>query len=447
MSPIIFNMIMNRLMRKIPPEIGTNIESIQYNIMAFADDLFASTSTGLQRAINITSDYLRDCGLQINATKSFTISVRNIPHIKKSIIDRNIKFKCGSRILPTLQREDQWSYLGVPFSPTGRSKTLELQKLRKKLDSLTSALLKPQQRLFGLRSIVLPSVYHRLTLGDTILGSLKKFDNLIRRTVRKWLDLPHDVCNAYIHAHSKDGGLSIPSMRWLMPLLRRNCLSAMLIPNEGTQSFLRNELEKSVKRLRIGSMDIDRLAKLNKKWSDNLHTSVDGKGLEDSRKVPQQNSWVNDGTRFLSGRDYINSIKQRINALPSRSRTGRGRRTNRYCRAGCHEVETNGHILQRCHRTHDNRIRRHNGLVAHIKRNLVNQGYTVEAEPHFRMPDGLRKPDLVAIKEQKALILDVQVVMNTRILTRHTIEKSHIITTYSRLPKKDTGYEAWNSRA
>ena len=49
LSPIIFNMVMNGLLRLLPPEVGVDIEGERYSALAFADDLMfvASTPQGL----------------------------------------------------------------------------------------------------------------------------------------------------------------------------------------------------------------------------------------------------------------------------------------------------------------------------------------------------------------------------------------------------------------
>lgn len=73
-------------------------------------------------------------------------------------------------------------------------------------DKLTKARLKPQQRLFALRAMVLPGLFYLLTLDNTTPNRLGKMDAQSRAAVRKWLCLPHDV-NGYIYANAKDDGL------------------------------------------------------------------------------------------------------------------------------------------------------------------------------------------------------------------------------------------------
>ncbi|CAL7932961.1 unnamed protein product [Xylocopa violacea] len=181
LSPIIFNMIMNRLLKRLPPEVGVDIGNVRFNALMFADDIIflATTPNGLQLTVDIASEFLAQCGLFINASKSFTVALRNVPHVKKSVVDGKTQFKCRGHKLPSLRREDEWKYLGVPFTPEGRSMTQPEVKLKEAIDKLTRAPLKPQQRLFALRIIVLPGLYHLLTLDvEKLSGSPLEGRNL-----------------------------------------------------------------------------------------------------------------------------------------------------------------------------------------------------------------------------------------------------------------------------
>lgn len=68
-----------------------------------------------------------------------------------------------------------------------------------------------------------------MVLGRVNISQLNAFDILIRTTVRKWFDLPEDTPNAYFHADFKDVGLSIPSMRWVIPLQRLHRLKKLTV--------------------------------------------------------------------------------------------------------------------------------------------------------------------------------------------------------------------------
>ena len=109
LSPVIFNMVIDRLLKILPPEIGVRIGEERFSAFAFANDLIfvASTASGLQQMITTAADFLAQYGLVINATKSFTVAIRNVPHLKKSIVDNKAIFTCLGQALPAISRESQ----------------------------------------------------------------------------------------------------------------------------------------------------------------------------------------------------------------------------------------------------------------------------------------------------------------------------------------------------
>ena len=157
---------------------------------------------------------------------------------------------------------------------------------------------------------------------------------------------------------------------------------------------------------------------MNKRWATKLYEAVDGGGLKESGKTPHQHQWIADGTALLSGKDYLNCARLRIGALPTKSRSSRGRIQDRRCRAGCLAQETLNHVLQQCHRTHASRIRRHDAVLSYMERRIRGCGYEIHREPHYRTEVGLRKPDMTAILGQTALVIDAQVVSEQTDLNR-----------------------------
>ncbi|GBN58378.1 Retrovirus-related Pol polyprotein from type-2 retrotransposable element R2DM [Araneus ventricosus] len=142
-------------------------------------------------------------------------------------------------------------------------------------------------------------------------------------------------------------------------------------------------------------------------FSEKLYQSVDGRALSECAKTKNQNDWVKSRNRFLSGKDFINLIKTRINCLPTASRCARDRPAkDKYCRAGCPRKETLNHISQACPRTHGKRIDRHNAVANYIKRALENRGYEVYSEPCYPTSMGKRTSDLIAKKESRILVID-----------------------------------------
>ena len=84
-----------------------------------------------------------------------------------------------------------------------------------------------------------------------------------------------------------------------------------------------------------------------------LHTSVDGRGLGDSRSVGFVNRWMVNGTALMSGRSFINCVRMKSNLVHTALRASRGRPDASTRCDVCTATESLGHILQVCLRTHD----------------------------------------------------------------------------------------------
>lgn len=152
-----------------------------------------------------------------------------------------------------------------------------------------------------------------------------------------------------------------------------------------------------------------------------LYVANDGKDLILAATVPTQNQWLSYTNQFISGRDYINYVKFRINALPSRVRVSRGSSLNKLCSACNTKTETTYHVIQGCSRTHGMRIKRHDTLVKFIANINTSGGKRVIVEPHIKTDSGLRKPYIIIIDGAQATVVDVQIVSydNNRLNTFH----------------------------
>lgn len=416
LSPIMFNFVMDGMLKNLKSGIGVNVDGAHLNVLAFADDivLLASTKEGLQSLIDRVVDFLGDCGLDANAGKCVTLAVKTIPKQKKTVIDSSCKFKINNIQIPTLTATSEWTYLGVTFGADGVRCHDVMNSLEQKLARLTKAPLKPQQRLWAIRSVLIPGVMYQLVHCRVKFGYLKTLDKKIRMTLRKWLHLPKDCPNAYFHTNIRDGGLGVPSLRWWAPLQRLKALKRLgknhFLQAKRTTTYLNSMISEAEKRLNNNGEVVEKAKDMEKLWSDLLYSSVDGGPLRSSAEVKGQHGWIGEPTRFLSGRDFVNCNKVRINALPTSSRTSRGRPGDRSCRAGCGLPETSNHIIQVCHRTNKLRIKRHNAVANYITRSLEGKGYLVEQEPTFSTAEGNRKPDVVATLGKTTLVIDAQVV-------------------------------------
>ena len=420
LSPLIFNVAIDEILSAIPEQVGFSLGSAKVTCLAFADDLIAvsSTKAGLQATLDALYTTARDLGLNFNSKKSTVLSLVPDGKTKRMKVVTDAGFSVGGNQLPHITSISTWRYLGVTFDPRGLA-TIEMD-VAEGLSRITKAPLKPQQRLALLKTHFIPRFTHGLTLGNVTRGRLDQLDRQIRRSVREWLRLPPDVTTAYFHASEREGGLGISALSTTIPSLtyrRLHRMGSSLYPvaqaaarTPRAQKKLRwAALALSAQGLPLAATPDD----LKKHWAGKLHQSVDGSELRASSACDESTDWISKRSDGIPGRDFIQHIRTHINALPTRVRTSRGQRRNNLaimCRAGCGVTETAAHVIQGCHRTHGGRIRRHDAIAATLAAALTRKGWLIHQEPRLITQEGLRKPDILAVKDGSAVVIDAQVV-------------------------------------
>lgn len=411
LSPVIFNLVMDGLIAKLPTHIGYLLGETRVNCVAYADDitLMAETKEGLDELLTLADEYLRNCGLLINTSKSRTLAFQGQPKEKRQVVLASTTFSVNGQTLLSTKRTDRWTYLGIDFNGEGRAKVD--CDISGEIARLDRAALKPQQRMFALRTCLIPRTFHLISLGLIAIGRLNALDRQIRRVARKWLKLPQDVPKAYFHGAISDGCLGLPSLRWFGPMLRAKRIGRIISSNSISCNYLNSEVSKAKGWTWWRGGFLETSDQIRNMWATALTEAVDGVGLREACKVKSANTFMGDGSRLLSGRDYVHIAQARIGALYSRSRVTRGRPgLSRHCRAGCGRIETANHISQTCRSTKQHRIDRHNVLVRTIVGSLQEKGYTVAIEPRVNMAGGNAIPDIVATLGDTSFVIDVQVV-------------------------------------
>ncbi|GAA48144.1 retrovirus-related Pol polyprotein from type-1 retrotransposable element R2 [Clonorchis sinensis] len=113
------------------------------------------------------------------------------------------------------------------------------------------------------------------------------------------------------------------------------------------------------------------------------------------------------------------SSKLRCNLLRTRVRSvrhGHGGQTI-LCRGNCGQPDSLVHILQSCWITHDARCARHNRVARELAKRLRRLGYTVFEELRAPTSTSFIKPDLIAVRERRATVIDVSIVSDGRGVT------------------------------
>lgn len=340
---------------------------------------------------------------------------------------------------------ERWRYLGFDFKASGCD-TLE-QDIKRALTNISRTPLKPQQRLEIMRVHLIPKFLHGFVLGTITDDRLRMLDVQIRSAVRLWLRLPRDVPVGYFHAATKDGGLAIPSLKTGVPELIVKRFGRM----EHSRWSAARAAARSDKIRRKLQWANRRLLKLTRTdshagerttaayWRMALYASNDGFELRETSNTTASTQWMRERSAEITGRDYVQFVHCHINALPSRVRSSRGRRVRGLelnCRAGCAVRETTAHCIQQYHRTHGGRILRHDKVAEVISSGMAEVGWTVVREPKIRTALGLRKPDIIAAKENVGVIVDAQIVSGRQSLDGLHREKRYKYGTHVELVER-----------
>ncbi len=456
LSSVLFNLVIDHCFSELDPELGFPLPGTGKKIgfAAFADDtvLLTEGPAALRTQTSKLERALSNCGMTLKPPKCATLQIGVDRKVKRWFCDDKPFLAMGpsGAVVRALGVKETYRYLGVNIGPSGTQHDTVLARLKCQVDSLTRAMLNPQQRLYGLRVHIVPGLLHELVLGDTGQRVLRQADIGIRRAVRKWLHLPADVPTAAFHASTKDGGLGVPSLGLQVPTVRRARYEKMLSEsNHPLVAALRGQngatTTDGARWTKLPSCLLPQVqdgVERNYKRAVRefhrgmLHSSVDGRGLAHLSEHPRSSAWVNDvSLSGLSGGEYVKAIHVRLACLRTRSRAARGRgspddRKCRLCwrRGRPMDVDNLAHRSQICAATHGLRVIRHDTLVRSMSR-FFSRNWHVQVEPHLREVDRFGvKPDLVLTDSDtgRLVILDPSVVSDGHPLCVSAAEKARL---------------------
>ncbi|KAH7976951.1 hypothetical protein HPB52_021918 [Rhipicephalus sanguineus] len=331
----------------------------------------------------------------------------------KIVSDRN--YTVSDESIETTTCTATWKYLGIQFRGVVASNDTVRKDLAVLLSRLAKVPLKPQQRLLALRFYLIPRLIHRLVLGPISAKLLLGLDRMIRAAVRTWLNLPHDVPLGFLHAPDQMGSLGILCLRTTIPGMRKKRLNGLMHSTHylcasvaATDTMIK--ASRQAESLAHCKGEVRNSKDSAKYWTRQLHQSFDGMPLRACTNAKGSTAWLGEGTTFLTGREFVRLVKFHISAVPTLTWLKRGQDVPVACRAGCDSRESLRHVLQQCHRTHHQRIQRHDGIVRYLATRLKEKGWQVKQEPHYRTSLGTRIPDIVMHRANQSVVLDAQVV-------------------------------------
>ena len=170
--------------------------------------------------------------------------------------------------------------------------------LRDGLASISSAPLKPHQRLFIATYHLLPKCHHQLALSPSSAKYLRWLDRTVRVALRSWLKLPKDTPVPFFHAPVVEGGLGVPLHEHVVPLMRAKHLSRLdETPDPVIAAMLKEVSASAGSALRTPQTSLNGRVMTSSRdlkamLASMLHQTVDGRGLVHSSRVPECHRWV-----------------------------------------------------------------------------------------------------------------------------------------------------------
>ena len=444
MSSILFNLVIDELFEIIGDRFGYELQGVgSVNARAFADDiaLMSGSEIGMQKLLSETEEFLSARGLELNAEKCISICLRKAGKVKKSqIADSSVKnppiFTVKSKPIQLLGIDTLCRYLGVQFTPLGAiDPRVSVSALKAALGSLTKASLKPQQKVVMLRTYLIPRFIFAFTHTECYPKLMGQQDRLIRRWLKKTLRLPGSVCSEFFYLPVKEGGLGIGKLYDIIGTTKvrlhgsfhraaDECLR-FLVETQGSAMYSRwcNAM-KLGSRPSIADINTRNVLALDKSRT-RLSETVHGSGSTVFQVSPITTQWQSGQTRIIRGSTYIKAIQMRTNTTPTLVSTSRGRNTTKTCRRCGLADETLVHVLQTCPKTQGMRCRRHNNVCRQVSEKLRSKGFQVFSEQGLPSPGlqtDISRPDLIAIRDEKALVLDVTCVYESN---SSTLQKAY----------------------
>ena len=424
LSPHLFNLAMDPIFTLLETSgVGYDVGEFSLCSLAYADDtaLVSSSRDGMSRNLSMVVDFLAICGLSLNVQKS--CGFRITPCRDSYVVNRGDAYKVGADLVPWLTVGDTTNYLGArigPWTDTWPSISHVSQKLKAWCNNISTAPLKPRQKVTILSGYAIPRLEYDLREGGYSRTALATLDGVVRFFVKKWYHLPDSVTSHFLYTRTRDGGCGIQCLADSIPALRVKASSKV---GESTDEVIRGIYATvsnlGVERTNRGAEPTPLPAPPQPgkqvHWRERHLRMWERLGPQsrgtDCYRNPVTNRWLR-GSSFLSEREFLCALKLRSNTLPTKETLSRGRRGRcvlcRRCRS---TVETTGHISGACVHVLTERIRRHRRVCDQLIKAAVSKGLRVTDEPAVWDPGGRRLcPDLILRGEDTCYIVDPTVV-------------------------------------
>jgi hypothetical protein len=229
-SPLIFNLCMNPLLKKIDEECeGYRIGNTKIAVQAYADDLvlFSETREGMEQTLRIVEKFLDFAKVEVNADKCHSMTYVLVNRTRT--FDDN-PFYIFNRNIPNETLAAGVEYLGTEVATTRkiRNKGYKaiIEETKDMIIKIGNSVLLLNQKVYAIKTFAIPKLDFLLINGRVTQKEMKEIDCLVRKTIKKDLKT-NSIPNDFFYTHWKDGGLSIQPLKERERALKARTLIAL----------------------------------------------------------------------------------------------------------------------------------------------------------------------------------------------------------------------------
>jgi len=210
-SPIVFNLSMEPLLRKILQLARTHGYALwghYFSAVAYADDigLIASSEEAMRELLRELFTLAEWAGLKFKPTKCASLHVDC--RARRQVAAT--QFEIGGEAIAVLQEGEEYCHLGVPTGFKVEQTPLDgIAQMERDVRAVDQSLLAPWQKIDVVRIFILPRLDFILRGGRVAKAPLMRLDALVKRLVKGWLYLPERASAEVVWMDRLEGGAGL----------------------------------------------------------------------------------------------------------------------------------------------------------------------------------------------------------------------------------------------
>jgi hypothetical protein len=435
LSPFLFNLVLDELVCELSSSgFGIQIGPQRVSVLAFADDLILCEGSefGMNSLLSLTTKFFKARGMSINPKKSLSLRLLPVKGIHTMKVVTTGTYRVEGELVKAMEVQGLSRYLGAQFDTKGNV-IFKHSTVRSWLNNLKAVPLKPEQKLLAIKQIVIPRLQYHLRIADNNHCGIVKIDRMLRMFAKRACHLPESTNSEWVHLASSLAGFGLLELcKWvptsIIKALDKMSLSSDIVAQTVANSTRNINIRTVCSRYTgletrdLKNAEIHR----NRIRARNFCSSSIGRQFEALAMSGVSLSWLSTNPVF-KGKKFVQALQIVSNQLPTRVMLHRGRGDDqmKLCRNCKRTKETIMHVLNECNSVHDSICKRHNNLCNKLSKDLTKKGYEVWKEQTFTVDREHYKPDIVALRNNQAWILDVTCPFESQkgLTTKRAIDK------------------------